>query len=340
MKRIRILLVEKNPLVSRTIKSGLERVGHKIKLVSSEKEALEALEKPTDLVFIRSGITEICVENIIEKARSRYDSRIILISSENAKAAQAQQIKLGAEELVSLPVHTQELRTLINRMQIEHAIQQVPKQPKLLVVDDDPLVVKTLERALKDYRPELFSSPVKALEKLEEEEFHLLLTDLKMDEMDGMELIRRVKEIQPALKVIVMTGYASKDTALEAIQEGVYSYLEKPIHKTETIKTIESAWMNLRVELENQRLLKELMEMNEILLNTQDQLVESQRMAAIGELATGVAHDFNNILAIVIAQSEYLLMRNEGNQRLENGLLRMIEAAERGGRLTNQLLGY
>ena len=106
-----------------------------------------------------------------------------------------------------------------------------PHRPRLLVVDDDVNVRKTLLDALEfsGYNAQGAEDGEAALALLREAAFDLLLVDLKMPGVDGIELIRRAKSLHPQARIIILTGYGTKETAIEALNLGVLAYLEKPI---------------------------------------------------------------------------------------------------------------
>jgi DNA-binding NtrC family response regulator len=101
---------------------------------------------------------------------------------------------------------------------------------RILVIDDDPLALKNLRRILEKagYKVSTFASPVSALKRLEEEAFDLIISDIRMPYMDGIEVIHRAKRLVPDIEVILVTGYASLDGAVEATKKGAYHYLAKP----------------------------------------------------------------------------------------------------------------
>jgi DNA-binding NtrC family response regulator len=101
---------------------------------------------------------------------------------------------------------------------------------RIVVIDDDSLALKNLRRILeKDgYRVSTFTSPFRALERLEQEPCDLVISDVKMPQMDGLALLERMNRLVPGVAVILITGYASLDGAVEATKSGAYHYLEKP----------------------------------------------------------------------------------------------------------------
>lgn len=104
------------------------------------------------------------------------------------------------------------------------------QQARILVVDDDEVSRKSLCRVLarQGHRAAAARDGFQALSLLERERFDVLLTDLVMAEMSGLELLERAKQDSPEIEVIVITGFASISSAIEAIKLGAYHYLEKP----------------------------------------------------------------------------------------------------------------
>jgi two-component system response regulator AtoC len=104
------------------------------------------------------------------------------------------------------------------------------KQVKILVVDDEAIVREALSDWLKDIGYQVFTAENghKALEVIEKEKPGIMIADLVMPGMDGIELMRRAKAHQPNIEVIIITAYASVPTAITAMKEGAYDYIEKP----------------------------------------------------------------------------------------------------------------
>jgi two-component system response regulator AtoC len=104
------------------------------------------------------------------------------------------------------------------------------KRVKILVVDDEPIVRESLHDWLTDtgYEVSTAENGPKALEIVEEERPGIIIADLVMPGMDGIELMKRAKAIDPSVEVIIITAYASISTAIAAMKEGAYDYIEKP----------------------------------------------------------------------------------------------------------------
>ncbi len=104
--------------------------------------------------------------------------------------------------------------------------------PLLVIVDDEEMVLASLRSFLTletDYEMLTFSSPLKALESIRENQIDLVISDYLMPEMTGIEFFLQVKKLQPYATRILLTGYADKENAIRAINEvNLYQYIEKP----------------------------------------------------------------------------------------------------------------
>lgn len=135
-------------------------------------------------------------------------------------------------------------------------------EKKLLVIDDEPVIREGVRRILESesYHVETFSSGQAALERIKQEEFDLVITDLKMPGMSGMEVLKAIKEIQPDLPVIFITGYSSVDSAVEVMKLGAVDYIAKPFTPEEMLSTVKLALEQRVVALEDLYLRKELLD--------------------------------------------------------------------------------
>ena len=107
----------------------------------------------------------------------------------------------------------------------------------VLVVDDEPLTRETLKELLRDegFDAESFASPYEALQVLEREDVAVVLTDLRMPLMDGLEFQREIRQRRPDTAVIFMTAFGTVASAVEAMREGAADYLSKPLNSEELI---------------------------------------------------------------------------------------------------------
>ena len=111
------------------------------------------------------------------------------------------------------------------------------KPVRVLVVDDEPTLLRALEALLrkKGYEVTGLDSPIVATQKLATEDFDVALLDIKMPQLSGLELLNAVKHRRPEIEVIMMTGHATVETALQAVRSGAYDYLTKPFDDVELV---------------------------------------------------------------------------------------------------------
>ena len=117
------------------------------------------------------------------------------------------------------------------------------KRPKIIVLDDEPNIVEVIITRLETlgFPAKGFIKPDAALEALKVDTYSVLITDLKMPDMDGMEVLRRAKEVDPDVEVIIFTAYGSIEGAVQAMKQGAHDYLVKPFEPIELVAKIESA---------------------------------------------------------------------------------------------------
>jgi DNA-binding NtrC family response regulator len=131
---------------------------------------------------------------------------------------------------------------------------------RLLIVDDEKVALRNLEHALtkEGYQVTATQSGGQALNLLDSQPFDVVLTDLKMEKVDGMQVLRRCKAKHPDIEVIMITGFATLESAVEAMKEGAFHYVAKPFRLDEVRKTVADALEKIRLKQENQALRDQL----------------------------------------------------------------------------------
>ncbi len=176
------------------------------------------------------------------------------------------------------------------------------KSVRILIVDDEFIARDNLEHVLRKegYETVVLDSGVKALKELEKGEFDLVMTDLRMQLVDGMQILERTRELYPDTEVIMITGYATVSTAVEAMQKGAYHYIAKP-YKIDEVRilvaqALEKRWLKqevyeLRRQIQSQKgiplLIGKSLKM-EALKNTIAQIAPTDcTVLILGETGTG-----------------------------------------------------
>ncbi len=131
---------------------------------------------------------------------------------------------------------------------------------RLLIVEDEETLCESLRRVLlrEGYAVDTFNSAEEALEVFENGAYDLIITDIILPGITGIELLKRIKERLPEQIVIIMTAYASLETAVEALRTGAYDYVVKPVMHEEIKQIVKNALTQLALRAENARLKKEI----------------------------------------------------------------------------------
>lgn len=126
------------------------------------------------------------------------------------------------------------------------------RRPQLLVVDDEEVARRNLEHILskENYTVDTAANGVEALARLRETSYDVILTDFKMERIDGMEILEKTKSIAPQTQVIMITGYATIDTAVEAMKKGAFHYLAKPFKLDDVRDTVKQALQRTSLQKE------------------------------------------------------------------------------------------
>ena len=127
---------------------------------------------------------------------------------------------------------------------------------RILVVDDERIAVKNLEHILKKegYTVVGTESGSNALKLLEEKQFEVVLTDLRMEKVDGLQILKKCRELQPDTEVIMITGYATLESAVEAMKKGAFHYIAKPFKLDLVRNIVKEAAEKVRLKQENRNL--------------------------------------------------------------------------------------
>jgi len=133
---------------------------------------------------------------------------------------------------------------------------------RILIVDDELVVRDSLQKWFEGegYEASSVAGGWDALLAIQQKQYDLALLDIKMPGMDGMELQKRLREVDPELIVMIMTGYASVETAVESLKRGAYDYVTKPIDPDELVHLVSNALGHRRYRRELERLRENLQE--------------------------------------------------------------------------------
>lgn len=148
---------------------------------------------------------------------------------------------------------------------------------RILVADDEDALTDVISQVLSDdgYEVTTCATGEEALSTFQEQPFPLVITDIRMGGMTGLELLKKIKELDPETEVVIITSHASQETAIDALRAGAYDYLIKPFEDLDLISNVvKRAFEKRRLTLENERLLEKLTQNNEKLETANRTLAE------------------------------------------------------------------
>jgi len=158
---------------------------------------------------------------------------------------------------------------------------------KILIVDDEKVALKNLEHVMRKEGYEVTgteSGPI-ALRLLEEQQFDVVLTDLRMEKVDGMQILKKCRELYPDTEVVIITGYATLESAVDTMKHGAFYYVAKPFKLEEVRKVVKEAVEKVKLKKENIELREQLEKyQGKVKIITQDvnmqRLLETSRQIA------------------------------------------------------------
>ena len=196
----------------------------------------------------------------------------------------------------------------------------------IVVVEDEVGARATLCGILEDAGYEVIGLErgSEALEAIRSSAFDIIITDIRLPDVGGREILELAKEINPDAAVIMMTGYASVETAVDAVNQGAYAYFVKPVDPDEIKTTIANALRHQRLLQENKRLVDSLQRSNKLLFEANEELMQATQ--AKSEFLAHMSHELRTPLNVIIGFSELLLDEvpgkiNEEQRRCLNDIL-------------------
>jgi C4-dicarboxylate-specific signal transduction histidine kinase len=226
-------------------------------------------------------------------------------------------------------------------MEINTLENDTGKVVRVLLVDDEDNYRNAIARRLERRNLVVSQAPdgTACLEYLGENEVDVVVLDMKMPGMSGMETFKEISKYYPGLKVIFLTGNAALTEGVEGIKAGAFDYLSKPVEIDHLAGKIRQAWELKRLEegRERDKIFRRRLE---------KRMIHTQRLASLGTMSTGIAHEINNPLAIIKESTGFLRMVIESadqipeKEMLFKGLEKIENSVDRARRITHQLLGY
>jgi len=210
--------------------------------------------------------------------------------------------------------------------------------PRILVIDDEAGIRDLLSQELKLSGHEVVSAAngTQALEQVRAGPFQLALCDINMPDMSGLEVLEAIHQLQPEMEVLMMTGYGTVETAVSAMKKGAYDFIQKPFDLGELLALVDKCLEKSGLRT----LIQELREAKKKLEETQAQLIQSEKLASIGQLAAGVAHELNNPMSGIMGFTQLLLEGKTLSEQQRSDLETIYTQSQRCRTIIQNLLQF
>lgn len=202
------------------------------------------------------------------------------------------------------------------------------EKPKILVTDDEQVIRDLFKKFLskEGFLVSTAADGLDALDKIQNNSFDMLILDLMIPKMTGMELVDKIRQFNKDLIIIIITGYATVETAKEAIKKGCFDYITKPFDVEDVNIIIKRAFDIKRWSEEKKKL--------------QEQLQIAEKLASLAQMGAGVAHETNTVLTSIKLFLEMWKSRLPDTQNEAKNIDVILEEIERAEKLISRFLNF
>jgi len=210
------------------------------------------------------------------------------------------------------------------------------KAGDILVIDDEIGPRESIRMVFKDtHNVFLAEDGFKGTEILKREDIDVIILDLKMPKINGIETLKKIREIDKDVPVIILTGYGDVDAAKKAIHYGTMEFLSKPFNVEDIIKIVNIAIKTRKAKLRSEKLQEELKELNEHL---KERISNMENLATVGQISAEIMHEINNLLTVIHGYTQLLAQQINPDNSSKNYVNTINEEIKRCKEIAKNIL--
>ena len=314
-----VLVVDDDEIVRKQLENELRRTYFSPVSVATGADALSMISSmKVEIVLLDVKLPDMDGIDLLEKIKEKNPAcEAIVITGYGGEEIAIRALLKGAIDYIEKPVNVNELSAALGRAQEKLSqAQELSYKNTILVTDDEEEVILHLKRFLEKEGFFVFgsTSAQEGLAIIAQHKIDVLITDINMQGMDGLEMLQKAKNLYPDIEGIVVTGDKTGEFAIKALRAGATDYINKPVDLDELLFSVQKAIENIHLnrnklyrsrELKitseiitkmNEELERRIEERSKELNKTQTQLFQTSKLATLGEMAAGLAHEINQPL--------------------------------------------
>jgi len=347
MKIKTVLIVDDDRIIREQLEKALKREFFRPFVAADGQTALEVFNREEiEIVILDVRLPDIDGLEILKEIKEkRPGCEVIVITGLGSQEIAIKSLRMGAIDYIEKPIEMDELSAALGRAQEKLAEkEELSYKNRLLLIDDDEAIVKRLKKFLEKEGYEVLCaySGNEGLNIIENHKIDVVITDIQMDDMNGIEVLQRAKKLYRDIEGIVVTGFRDQELAIKSLRAGAIDYITKPVNLDEILISIRNAierinlnrdrlYRNRELKISseiiskmNEELERRIEERSKELDQTQAQLFQTSKLATLGEMSAGLAHEMNQPLGGISLVSSYMrkLMERDklSNEEIDSGL--------------------
>ena len=351
MKKTSVLIVDDDRIIREQLGKELKRNFFSTFIAADGETALDLFDREEiDILLIDIRLPDIDGLELLTKVKARKPGcEVIVMTGFGTHDIAIQSLRRGAIDYLEKPIQSEDLNAAIGRAKEKLSEkEELTYRNVLLVIDDDEEILKLMTRTLEKegYDVHGASDGTEGLNIIEKTKVDVIITDIQMKGLNGIEVFQQAKKMYRDIEGIMVTGHKDQQLAIQAVRAGAIDYITKPINLDDLIFAIQKAierinlnrnrlYRNRELKLTseiitkmNDELEKKITERTETLKSTQVQLFQTSKLATLGEMAAGLAHELNQPLAGISLISRHLQKLAERGKLTEEEIRTSLQDVE------------